>query len=121
MLSPSEVWWHLLLRRLEQLTLRLPRHLVGVVQFELEQPDAHRRYHHLILGGGRFEPRVGIAAGAGAWVALGAGDAQRFLDQGELAEGALRVAGDADLACSLFAALACAHRPMSQIALRSQR
>ena len=65
--SDAEIWWILLQSRLEDVRIKIPRTLVGAIQFEILQSDA-RRFFFVELNAAETRAGEGLLGSSDAWV-----------------------------------------------------
>jgi len=65
--SDAEIWWILLQSRLEDMRIKIPRTLVGTVQFEILASET-RRFFFVELNGTKTRAGEGLLGSSDAWV-----------------------------------------------------
>lgn len=118
--SARRLWWALLLERLRQVSLTLPRDLTGTIQFELAGPG-EPHLHHVVLDGPKTEARDGEAPGWDAKVVSHEEAVAALLFAESPPAGALVVHGNFQKFEALMRALEGAPAAKSWIGIRSKR
>lgn len=102
---PYRVWWTLLLQRVEQVRLKLPSSLRGVVQLEIEGAS-DTVFLRLDVDGAKTRGRDGLARKPDCWVSTTDEELGRLLTSGAPVENALRASGRIELFTGLLDRLA---------------
>lgn len=119
-LPKHEIWWRLLQARLQQVSFGIPPKLKGTLQFKIDRSGEPPCFRHLVVRGRDVVGFDGLAAWSDVWIETSDRELASLLDDDQPPAGALRAAGNTQLAETLFKSLAAMKKPMSQVALRSQ-
>lgn len=120
-LRPHQIWWAMLVVRIDQVKSLLPAKLQGTLQFEILTRGGTTEFYHLTVDGPRTKGGAGLAKDHDVWINTTEGDLEDLLFSEDEVTGALRASGNVTLFTDLLDLMAKQAGPANLLQLRSKK
>src|SRR5262245_13876727 len=101
-LRPHQIWWAMLLVRIDQVKSLLPAKMQGILQFEIVTRGGMTEFYHLTIDGPRSAGGLGILKDADVWVNTTENELEELLFSEDEVQGVLRATGRVELLTDLL-------------------